>query len=277
MNGNHALRQSYEQVLERIRSACEAAGRPVGSVRLLAVSKAFPAGSVRALATLGQRAFGENYLQEALDKIAACSDERSCVADTGAPPASVRAAPGPSFEGPLEWHFIGPIQSNKTRPIAEHFDWVHSVDREKVARRLAEQRPADLPPLNLCLQVNVSGEASKSGVAPGEAVALALACAALPGVRLRGLMAIPEPTEDVALQRARFATLRELHARVREALAAEAASAGLARAASDFDTLSMGMSADLESAVMEGATIVRVGSALFGARPPRQQAVSPST
>jgi len=262
MNGDRALRQNYEQVLKRIRDACEAAGRPADSVRLLAVSKAFPAANVLALAALGQRAFGENYLQEALDKIAACSDERS-----------------------LEWHFIGPIQSNKTRPIAEHFDWVHSVDREKVARRLAEQRPADLPPLNLCLQVNVSGEASKSGVAPGEAVALALACAALPGVRLRGLMAIPEPTEDVALQRARFATLRELHARVREALAAEAAkadlaeaaSAGLARAASDFDTLSMGMSADLESAVMEGATIVRVGSALFGARPPRQQAVSPST
>jgi len=170
MNGDRTLRQNYEQVLKRIRDACEAAGRPADSVRLLAVSKAFAAAHVLALAALGQRAFGENYLQEALDKIAACSDERS-----------------------LEWHFIGPIQSNKTRPIAEHFDWVHSVDREKVARRLAEQRPADLPPLNLCLQVNVSGEASKSGVAPGEAVALALACAALPGVRLRGLMAIPRP------------------------------------------------------------------------------------
>ncbi len=260
MNGNHTLRQSYEQVLERIRSACEAAGRPVGSVRLLAVSKAFPAGSVRALATLGQRAFGESYLQEALDKIAACSDERSRVADTGVPPASVRAAPGPSFEGPLEWHFIGPIQSNKTRPIAVHFDWVHSVDREKIARRLSEQRPAQRAALNLCVQVNVSGEASKSGVTPGEVVALALAVASLPRLRLRGLMAIPEPTEDAALQRARYATLRELHARVRAALAG----AGAAR---DFDTLSMGMSADLESAVMEGATIVRVGSALFGTRP----------
>jgi pyridoxal phosphate enzyme (YggS family) len=283
MNGDRALRQNYEQVLKRIRDACEAAGRPADSVRLLAVSKAFPAANVLALAALGQRAFGENYLQEALDKIAACSDERSAAAagrSAAIDPARAspdtaprRAAPG----SPLEWHFIGPIQSNKTRPIAEHFDWVHSVDREKIARRLAEQRPADLPPLNLCLQVNVSGEASKSGVAPGEVVALALACEALPGVRLRGLMAIPEPTEDVALQRARFATLRELHARVREALAGNAANGIFANAASDFDTLSMGMSADLESAVMEGATIVRVGSALFGARPPRQQAVSPST
>jgi pyridoxal phosphate enzyme (YggS family) len=283
MNGDRALRQNYEQVLKRIRDACEAAGRPADSVRLLAVSKAFPAANVLALAALGQRAFGENYLQEALDKIAACSDERSAAAAgrsamieparESSDAAPRRAAPG----SPLEWHFIGPIQSNKTRPIAEHFDWVHSVDREKIARRLAEQRPAGLPPLNLCLQVNVSGEASKSGVAPGEVVALALACAALSGVRLRGLMAIPEPTEDVALQRARFATLRELHARVREALAANAANDIFANAASDFDTLSMGMSADLESAVMEGATIVRVGSALFGARPPRQQTVSPST
>ena len=321
MNGDRALRQNYEQVQKRIRDACEAAGRPADSVRLLAVSKAFPAAHVLALAALGQRAFGENYLQEALDKIAACRDERSAApagrsaathsapgsrgpdaAHQGAAPASPlkRALEWP-LEWPLEWHFIGPIQSNKTRPIAEHFDWVHSVDREKIARRLAEQRPGHLPPLNLCLQVNVSGEASKSGAAPGEVVALALATATLPGVRLRGLMAIPEPTDDVALQRARFATLRELHARVREALAAEAAKvdlaeaakvdlaeaakadlaeaagADLAQAASDFDTLSMGMSADLESAVMEGATIVRVGSALFGARPPRQQAVSPST
>ena len=282
MNGDRALRQNYEQVLKRIRDACEAAGRPADSVRLLAVSKAFPAAHVLALAALGQRAFGENYLQEALDKIAACSDERSAApAGRGAAIDSARESPGPDAAHrraapawPLEWHFIGPIQSNKTRPIAEHFDWVHSVDREKIARRLAEQRPGDLPPLNLCLQVNVSGEASKSGVAPGEVVALALVAAALPGVRLRGLMAIPEPTDDVALQRARFATLRELHARVREALAANGI---FANAASDFDTLSMGMSADLESAVVEGATIVRVGSALFGARPPRQQPVSPLT
>ena len=254
MNGDHALRQSYEQVLQRIQHACASAGRPAGSVRLLAVSKSVPAARILDLAALGQRAFGENYLQEALDKIAACRDGRSVT-------AAGRSAP-------LEWHFIGPIQSNKTRPIAEHFDWVHSVEREKVARRLAEQRPDGLAPLNLCLQVNVSGEASKSGVAPDDALGLALAMAALPRVRLRGLMAIPEPTGDAALQRARFAALRQLRERIRGALAADAAGS--------FDTLSMGMSADLESAVLEGATIVRVGSALFGARPAKR-AVSPST
>ena len=268
MNGDHALRQNYEQVLRRIREACEAAGRPAGSVRLLAVSKAFPAASILELAALGQRAFGENYVQEALDKIAACRDGRS------APAAGREALEWPEREA-LEWHFIGPIQSNKTRPIAEHFDWVHSVDREKIARRLAEQRPGGLPPLNLCLQVNVSGEESKSGVAPGEAVALAAAVASLPQVRLRGLMAIPEPSTDTTLQRARFAALRRIYERIRSALAADAARY-CADAARDFDTLSMGMSADLESAVMEGATIVRVGSALFGSRPAKQ-AVSPST
>lgn len=260
MNGDHTLRQNYEQVLERIRDACESAGRPADSVRLLAVSKAIPAARILDLAALGQRAFGENYLQEALDKIAACNDRRSITtAGRSAPPERPRL---------LEWHFIGPIQSNKTRPVAEHFDWVHSVEREKVARRLAEQRPDRLAPLNLCLQVNVSGEASKSGVAPDEALGLALVVAALPRVRLRGLMAIPEPTGDVTLQRARFAMLAQLRGRIRGALAADAAR--------DFDTLSMGMSADLESAVMEGATIVRVGSALFGPRPAKQP-VSPST
>lgn len=258
MNGDRTLRQNYEQVLKRIRDACEAAGRPADSVRLLAVSKAFPAASVLALAALGQRAFGENYLQEALDKIAACSDERSAIAAAGSAPAA---------PGALEWHFIGPIQSNKTRPIAAHFDWVHSVDREKIAHRLSEQRPAERAALNLCLQVNVSGEASKSGVAPGEVIALALAVATLPRLRLRGLMAIPEPTDDPGLQRSRFAALRELHARVRAALATDAANC--------FDTLSMGMSADLESAVMEGATIVRVGSALFGTRPRATRELSP--
>ncbi|MBN9462399.1 MAG: YggS family pyridoxal phosphate-dependent enzyme [Burkholderiales bacterium] len=242
MNGNPALRQRYEQVLGRLRQACESAGRAPDSVRLLAVSKAQPASQVLELAALGQRAFGENYLQEALDKIAACRDEWSA------------AAPG----GPLAWHFIGPIQSNKTRPIAAHFDWVHSVEREKIAHRLSEQRPEGLGTLDVCLQVNVSGEASKSGAAPGETLALALAVAALPRLRLRGLMAIPEPTDDVNLQRARFAALRELHARVKAALDGEAARC--------FDTLSMGMSADLEAAVAEGATIVRIGSALFGER-----------
>jgi pyridoxal phosphate enzyme (YggS family) len=256
MNGNQALRQNYEQVLQRIDAACRAAGRQAGTVRLLAVGKAFPASRIMALAALGQRDFGENYLQEALDKIAACRDERS----------------GTAIEGSrLSWHFIGPIQSNKTRPIAVHFDWVHSVEREKIAHRLSEQRPEGLAPLNLCLQVNVSGEASKSGVAPEEAKALALAVATLPRVKLRGLMAIPEPTDDVALQRARFASLRQLLQRIRSALAG-ATSDDVAR---DFDTLSMGMSADLEAAVVEGATIVRVGSALFGDRPAK--AFSPST
>ncbi len=239
MNGNSPLRQNYERVLARIDRACEAAARPRASVQLLAVSKTFPAADVLALAALGQRAFGENYVQEALDKIAACRDERSG----------------------LSWHFIGPIQSNKTRPIAEHFDWVHSVDREKIARRLAEQRPPALGPLRVCVQVNVSGEASKSGVAPDEALALVQACRELPALQVRGLTAIPEPTDDASLQRRRFAQLRALHERIRATLDPQAAGG--------FDTLSMGMSADLESAIAEGSTIVRIGTALFGNRPPR--------
>lgn len=258
MNGQSPLHQNYERVLARIARACEAAARQPASVRLLAVSKTFPASDVLALAALGQRAFGENYLQEALDKIAACRDERSR-AENGSSGASRAAIAGPG--APLEWHFIGPIQSNKTRPIAEHFDWVHSVDREKIARRLADQRPDARGPLQVCVQVNVSGEASKSGVEPGDAPALARACAALRSLRLRGLTAIPEPTDDVALQHRRFAELRRLHERIRGELPAEAAR--------HFDTLSMGMSADLESAIAEGATIVRIGTALFGARPPR--------
>lgn len=242
MNGDSPLRQNYERVLARIDRACEAAARPRASVHLLAVSKTFPAADVLALAALGQRAFGENYVQEALDKIAACRDEWS------------RAGAS------LSWHFIGPIQSNKTRPIAEHFDWIHSVDREKIARRLAEQRPPALGPLQVCVQVNVSGEASKSGVAPDEALALVQACRELPALRVRGLTAIPEPTDDASLQRRRFAQLRELHERIRAALDPEAAGG--------FDTLSMGMSADLESAIAEGSTIVRIGTALFGSRLP---------
>ena len=265
MNGDSALRQNHERVLARIADACEAAGRPRGSVRLLAVSKTFPASDVLALAACGQRAFGENYVQEALDKIAACRDEWP---ETEAFPASrARQAGDGTDPGPprlpllLEWHFIGPIQSNKTRPIAGHFDWVHSVDRERIARRLAEQRPADRGPLQVCVQVNVSGETSKSGVAPDEAPALAGLCASLPALRLRGLTAIPEPTDDVALQRRRFAELRRLHERIRAELEPGAAA--------DFDTLSMGMSADLEPAIAEGATIVRIGTALFGSRPSR--------
>jgi len=207
--------------------ACRAARRPPKSVRLLAVSKTFPAEAVRAAHAAGQTAFGESYLQEALAKQAALADLA------------------------LEWHFIGPIQSNKTRPIAEHFAWVHGVDRLKVAQRLSEARPAGLPALNVCIQVNVSGEASKHGVAPDQALELARQVAELPRLRLRGFMAIPRETADPDAQRAQFASLRKLLE----------ASAGLG-----LDTLSMGMSGDLEAAIMEGATIVRVGSAIFGKR-----------
>ncbi|MBL8351996.1 MAG: YggS family pyridoxal phosphate-dependent enzyme [Burkholderiaceae bacterium] len=220
-----------QTVRSRIVKACVAGGRPVDSVTLLAVSKTFGADAVREAFAAGQRAFGENYVQEALDKIAALSDLRS----------------------QLEWHLIGPLQSNKTRPVAEAFDWVHSVDRLKIAQRLSEQRPAELPPLQLCLQVNISGEASKSGLASAEVPALALAVAALPRLRLRGLMAIPEPDGDFAAQRAPHRALRELLAALNDR--------GLA-----LDTLSMGMSADLEAAIAEGATIVRVGTAIFGGR-----------
>ena len=238
MNGTDTLAAHYRAVLDRIASAAKAAGRDPSSVRLLAVSKTFGADRVAALAAAGQRAFGENYLQEALEKIAALADLRP--------------------DSPLEWHFIGPIQSNKTRRIAEAFDWVHSVDALRIARRLSEQRPSDRPPLNLCLQVNVSGEASKGGCEPADTVTLAGEIAPLPGIVLHGLMAIPEPTDDAAVQSERFALLRRLLDDVRSGL-------GPDRAAR-LDTLSMGMSADLESAIAEGATIVRVGSALFGSR-----------
>jgi len=206
-----------------------AVARPAGSVALVAVSKTFDAAAVRVCAAAGQRAFGENYLQEALAKIEALRPLH------------------------LEWHFIGPIQSNKTRPIAENFHWVHSIERERVAVRLNEARPANLPLLNVCIQVNVSGEASKSGVAPSDVSELAQAIRALPRLKLRGLMAIPEPTSDSALRRRRFALLRELQQQLD--------GQGYA-----LDTLSMGMSDDLEDAVAEGATMVRVGTAIFGKR-----------
>ena len=223
-----------QEVKARLVTACITAGRSAEEVTLLAVSKLQGADAVRAAHAAGQRAFGENYVQEGLEKISALADLR----------------------GELEWHLIGPLQSNKTRAVAEAFDWVHSVDRLRIAQRLAEQRPAHLPPLQLCLQVNISGEASKSGVLPAELPALARAVADLPAarVRLRGLMAIPAPATGLAAQ-------REPHRRLRllaEALRAE----GLA-----LDTLSMGMSDDLEAAVAEGATLVRVGTAIFGARP----------
>ena len=211
--------------------ACAAAGRPVQAVTLLAVSKTFGADAVREAVAAGQSAFGENYVQEALAKIAALADLRSG----------------------LQWHLIGPLQSNKTRDVAEAFDWVHSLDRLKTAQRLSEQRPPGLPPLQVCLQVNISAESSKSGLAPGEVLPLAQAVAALPGLRLRGLMAVPEPAADPAAQRAPH---RALHA-----LLATLNASGLV-----LDTLSMGMSADLEAAITEGATLVRIGTAIFGGR-----------
>ena len=223
------IARNLQDVRARIATACQLAWRNVEDVTLLAVSKTFGAEAVRAAAGAGQRAFGENYVQEGIDKIAQLRDLA------------------------LEWHCIGPLQSNKTRPVANAFDWVHGIDRLKIAERLSAQRDVHLPALNVCIQVNVSGEDSKSGVAPDEVAALAQAVAALPRLRLRGLMCIPEPTEDSALLRERFAVLR----RLRDELVA----AGLA-----LDTLSMGMSHDIEPAIAEGATIVRVGTAIFGER-----------
>jgi hypothetical protein len=223
--------KAWQAVRERIEAAVRAAGRAPSGVRLLAVSKTFPADAVRAVHALGQRAFGENYVQEAAAKRAALADMSDAA-----------------------WHLIGPLQSNKTALAAATFDWVESVDRLKIAQRLAAQRPVGLPPLNICIEVNVSGEASKSGVAPDEAVTLAREVAALPNLLLRGIMGIPAPTPDAALAREQFRELRECFEACR--------AAGLA-----VDTLSMGMSADLELAIAEGATEVRVGTAIFGGRP----------
>ncbi len=224
-----AIADNLQAVQARISKAAAAVSRSPDSVRLLAVSKTWPLSCVVDAADAGQRAFGENYVQEGIDKIASISGRN------------------------LEWHFIGPLQSNKTKPVAEHFDWVHSIDRLKVAERLATQRPLYLPPLQVCVQVNVSGEASKSGCSPEDALALCRAVAALPGLQLRGLMAIPEPVDDPQAQRRPFRQLRQLSEQIR--------AAGL-----PLDTLSMGMSHDLEAAVAEGATIVRIGTAIFGER-----------
>ena len=220
---------NLQAVRGRIARAAESAGRRAGDIALVAVSKTFPAAMIEAAHAAAQSAFGESQAQEGVEKITRLAHL------------------------PLEWHFIGPIQSNKTRAIAERFQWVHSIERERIAARLDAARPAGLPPLNVCIQVNVSGEASKSGVTPGAELALAEAISKLPRLRLRGLMAIPEPTPDPALQRQRCALLREL----KERLAAR----GVA-----LDTLSMGMSDDLEAAILEGATMVRVGTAIFGSR-----------
>ena len=224
---------TLQAVRGRIERAALAAGRRASDVSLLAVSKTFPASYIEAAIEAGQTAFGESYAQEAVKKI-------------------TQLANLPAGVSPV-WHFIGPLQSNKTALIAETFSWVHSIEREKIAVRLNASRPGHLPPLDVCIQVNVSGESSKSGVSPGEERALARTIAALPRLRLRGLMAIPEPTPDAALRRSRFALVREL----KESLCAEGHA---------LDTLSMGMSDDLEAAIAEGATIVRVGTAIFGAR-----------
>jgi PLP dependent protein len=231
---DETLQANIGRVIERISVAARAVDRDPRTVRLLAVSKTFGTEAVQAAARCGQADFGENYAQEGVAKIVRLRelDPRRT----------------------LRWHFIGPIQSNKTADIATHFDWVHSIDRLKVAERLSAQRPAAMAELNVLVQVNVSDEASKSGVAPDDAVALAHAIARLPRLRMRGLMAIPQPEDDPLRQRAPFARLRTLYDALR--------ASGLA-----LDTLSMGMSGDLEAAVAEGATIVRVGTAIFGARP----------
>ena len=224
------IARNLQDVRARIATACQLAGRNVEEVTLLAVSKTFGAEAVRTAAAAGQRAFGENYVQEGIDKIAQLRDLA------------------------LDWHCIGPLQSNKTRPVAEHFDWVHTVDRLKIAERLSAQRPEGLGPLNVCIQVNIDGGPTKSGVAPADALALARAVAALPGLKLRGIMTIPEPAPD-------FEAARAIHASAK-ALFDQLNAEGLG-----LDTLSMGMSADLEAAVDAGATMVRVGTAIFGARP----------
>lgn len=227
-----SIGDNLQAVKRRIAEAARACGREASGVSLIAVSKTFGADAVAAAYEHQQRAFGENYVQEALEKITALKDR------------------------PLEWHFIGPIQSNKTRQIAENFAWVHGVDRIKIAERLSAARPAGPAPLQVCIEVNLGGEDSKGGVAPADALALAGAISTLPRLKLRGLMAIPPASAEPAQQRRHFAALRELKLRLEDA--------GIA-----LDTLSMGMSADLEAAIAEGATMVRVGTAIFGARQKR--------
>jgi uncharacterized pyridoxal phosphate-containing UPF0001 family protein len=266
-------------VKARISEAAKAAGRAPGEITLVAVSKTFPPQAIAEASAAGQTAFGENYAQEGIEKMAALSHlflERQAASPEGPllrplewhvasanqddertqgdvrPSAGVASPEGPLLR-PLAWHYIGPIQSNKTKPIAENFDWVHGIDRAKIAERLSASRPDNKPPLQVCIQVNVSGEASKSGVAPDAVFGLAQTIMRLPRMRLRGLMAIPEPTPDTALQRSRLRMLREIRD-------------DLLRRGIALDTLSMGMSDDLEAAIAEGATLVRVGRAIFGER-----------
>lgn len=226
-----SVQTNLKQIVDRIRQAEQRYGRTPGCVQLLAVSKTFPAGHIRAAMAAGQRAFGESYLQEALEKILTLTEPRP------------------------EWHFIGPIQSNKTRKIAENLDWVHTIERIKIAQRLSDQRPPSFPPLNICLQVNTSGEQSKAGVSLEDLPPLAAAVAALPRLRLRGLMTIPAPCDDLEQQRIPFRLLHE-------------AFTALNRDGYGLDTLSMGMSSDMEAAIAEGSTLVRIGTALFGNRTP---------
>jgi pyridoxal phosphate enzyme (YggS family) len=228
------IASNIQQVHQRITQACVLSQRPVRSVTLLSVTKTFGPPAVREAFAAGERRFGENYVQEGVDKIAALAELRS----------------------QIEWHLIGPLQSNKTRLVAERFDWVHSVDRLKLAQRLSEQRPAGLPPLQICLQVNISGELTKSGLAPAEVAGVARAVDGLPRLRLRGLMAIPEPAPD-------FDAACEVHARTKAVFDAVNASGVLP---APMDTLSMGMTADLEAAIHAGSTMVRVGTAIFGGR-----------
>lgn len=223
------IASNLQAVRDAITAAAVGAGRHASEVKLLAVSKTFAPDALREAYHAGQMCFAESYVQEALDKIAALQDL------------------------PIEWHYIGPIQSNKTRTIAENFAWVHSVDRLKIAERLSEQRPAHLPPMQVCLQVNISREASKSGVAPDEVGTLARAIAKLPNLKLRGLMAVPAPGDDVTAQRLPFAQLRKLRDQLDQQ--------GL-----QLDTLSMGMSHDFAAAIAEGSTLVRIGTAIFGGR-----------
>jgi len=224
-----SIPENLQAVMQRVAGAARAAGRDPGSVALLAVSKTHAPALIEQAFGAGQRAFGENYVQEAVEKMDAL----------------------PRL--PIEWHLVGPLQSNKTRLVAERFQWVHTLEREKIARRLCEQRPPAMPPLEVLVQVNVSGETSKSGVAPREAAALAQAVAVLPRLRLRGLMTVAEPTDDERVQRARFRELRELYE-------------SLKRSGLTLDTLSMGMSADMDAAIAEGSTMVRIGTAIFGQR-----------
>ena len=230
---HNILREKLHAVQARIAAACIASERPADSVQLLAVSKTFSADDVRQVTACGQRDFGENYIQEGVDKIIALQDSQ---------PA-------------LVWHCIGPMQSNKTKLVAEHFDWAHTVDRFKIAQRLSDQRPANLAPLNVCLQVNIDGGATKSGIAPEEVLALAAEVSKLPGLTLRGLMTIPDPVDGFEAQVALHAKARALFEEVKAALNSP-----------QFDTLSMGMTGDLEAAVQAGSTMVRVGTAIFGGR-----------